>query len=158
MSLFLHEINNPDPHDDLTLTAVADTSGRILNNQFAPDEHDLGIRFYLTATGANSQAQTTFTDSRTVTGATLNGGASVTVASGDPITAVVNVTTDSGGGNQNWRSTGWRISTTAPPTTAPPSVTCVNHNNHDGSGDYSESFTITAPSGAGIYNAYFIAY
>jgi hypothetical protein len=64
VTLFLHEINNPDPHDDLTLTAIADASGRILNNQFAPDEHDLGIRFYLTATGANSQAQTTFTDSR----------------------------------------------------------------------------------------------
>jgi hypothetical protein len=62
VSLFLHEINNPDPHDDLTLTAVADGSGRILNRQFAPDEHDIGIRFYLTATGANSQAQTTFTD------------------------------------------------------------------------------------------------
>ena len=32
------------------------------NNQFAPDEHDLGIRFYLTAKGTKSQAQTTFTD------------------------------------------------------------------------------------------------
>ncbi len=29
VTLFLHEINNPDPHDDLTLTAVADASGRI---------------------------------------------------------------------------------------------------------------------------------
>ena len=30
VTLFLHEINNPDPHDDLTLTAVADGSGRIV--------------------------------------------------------------------------------------------------------------------------------
>src|SRR5262245_63177777 len=88
VSLFFHEINNPDPHDDLTLTAVADASGRILNKQFAPDEHDLGIRFYLTASGSNSQAQTTFTDALKINvkrdvppSATLNvaSGASVSV-------------------------------------------------------------------------------
>jgi hypothetical protein len=73
VSLLLHEINNPDPHDDLTLTAVADASGGILNNQFAPDEHDLNVRFFLTAQGASSQAQMTFTDSRTITSVTLNG-------------------------------------------------------------------------------------
>src|SRR5713101_2262975 len=46
------------------LTAVADSTGRIFNNQFSPDPHDLNIRFYLTAVGSVSgiQAQTTFTD------------------------------------------------------------------------------------------------
>ncbi len=75
---------------------------------------------------------------------------SVAVAAGASIIAAVNVTTDNGGGNQNWRSTGWRIS-----TTVPGSVTCVNHPNHDGSGTYSETLTITAPSSVGTYNVVF---
>ena len=110
--------------------------------------------YHIYAYGAVSGATTwDFTDSRTVGSATLNGGTSVTVAGGATISASVNVTTDNGGGNQNWRSTGWRISTTAPGT-----VTCVNHTDHDGSGSYSETFNITAPATAGTYNAYFVAY
>src|SRR5436189_5893194 len=46
-----------------TMTAVADAFGNISNNQFSPDVHDVDIRFYLTATGSQSQTQTTFTDS-----------------------------------------------------------------------------------------------
>src|ERR1700747_1748908 len=38
------------------LTAVADSTGSIFNNQFSPDVHDISIRFYLTATGSVSQA------------------------------------------------------------------------------------------------------
>ena len=45
------------------LTAVADANGNIFNSQFSPDAHDIGILFYLTATGAASQAQTKFLDS-----------------------------------------------------------------------------------------------
>lgn len=90
---------------------------------------------------------------RTVTSATLNGASSVTVVPSSTITAVVNVTTDGGGSAARWRSTGWRIATTAPGT-----VTCVNHPNHDSAGAYSESFSIAAPAGVGTYNAYFIAY
>ncbi len=41
----------------------ADDNGNILSTEFAPDEHDIGIRFMLTAYGSSSQAQTTFTDS-----------------------------------------------------------------------------------------------
>ena len=92
----------------------------------------------------------TFTDGRTITSATLNGGSSVTVASGEAIKAVVNVTTNNSGGNQNWRSTGWLIATAQ--------VTCVDHADHNGSGSYSETFEIKAPTVAGTYNAYFIAY
>jgi hypothetical protein len=55
-----------DTHPDLT--AVADTNGSILNNQFSPDAHDVDIAFTLTATGGTSglQAQTTFTDAITL--------------------------------------------------------------------------------------------
>jgi len=55
-----------DSHPDLT--AVADASGNIFNNQFSPDSHDVNITFTLTATGGTSglQAQTTFTDAITL--------------------------------------------------------------------------------------------
>src|SRR3954447_33450 len=100
--------------------------------------------YSVTATGASSGAANwTFTDSRTIDSATLNGGTTTTVQGGASITAVVSVTTDNGGGNSNWRSTGWRIS-----TTAPGSVTCINHANHDAIGSYSETFSIPAPAAA----------
>ena len=89
---------------------------------------------------------------RTIASATLNGGSSVTVASGAAITAGVNVTTTGTGTAARWRSTGWRIAA------VPGAVTCVNHANHDGAGVYSETFSITAPATSGTYNAYFIAY
>ncbi len=92
---------------------------------------------------------------RTITAVTLNGAASVSVLPGATITVAINVTTDLlGGGNPTrWRSTGWRVSTTAPGT-----VTCINHANHDAVGIYNETFSITAPATVGNYNAYFIAY
>src|SRR5438105_6933041 len=51
-----------DTHPDLT--AVADASGNIFNNQFSPDSYDVDVTFTLIATGSISglQAQTTFTD------------------------------------------------------------------------------------------------
>src|SRR5437667_9709546 len=54
-----------DSHPNLT--AVADASGNISNNQFSPDINDSSILFYLTATGSVSQAQTTFHDTNTTT-------------------------------------------------------------------------------------------
>src|SRR5437867_8303291 len=62
VSLVLHEDPATDTHP--TLTATADASGHIFNNEFAPDAHDVGVRFYLTATGqaSGSVAQATFTD------------------------------------------------------------------------------------------------
>ncbi len=58
----LHE--DPLVHDDRMLTAVADASGSFTNRDFAPEAHDFGLRFVLTATGETSgmRAQTTFTD------------------------------------------------------------------------------------------------
>jgi hypothetical protein len=53
---------DPAVHDDYTLTLQADMAGNIHWNQWAPEWHDLGVRFYLTATGSLSRAQTTFTD------------------------------------------------------------------------------------------------
>src|SRR5216117_547977 len=62
VSLVLHEDPPIDTHP--TLTATADASGHVFNNTFAPDAHDVDVRFYLTATGqaSGSVAQATFTD------------------------------------------------------------------------------------------------
>ncbi len=84
---------------------------------------------------------------------TLNGIASVTVGTGEAITAVVDATTNSSMAGYQWRSTGWRIS-----NSAPGAMICVDHANHDTAGTFSETFSITAPATSGTYNAYFIAY
>ncbi|HEY3044376.1 MAG TPA: kelch repeat-containing protein, partial [Vicinamibacterales bacterium] len=60
VTMVLQEV--PQTHEDRTLTATADDSGNIFNNEFQPEEHDAGVRFYLTAFGELSQAQTAFTD------------------------------------------------------------------------------------------------
>src|SRR2546422_849123 len=69
VSLVLHEDPAIDTHP--TLTATADASGHILNNQFVPDVHDVGVRFYMTATGqtSGSVALATFTDDNFSVGA-----------------------------------------------------------------------------------------
>ena len=64
VTLLLQEDVSPLFHDDLELTAVADENGDILNTEFSPLQHDIGVRFYLTGTGQTTgwSAQTTFTD------------------------------------------------------------------------------------------------
>lgn len=93
-------------------------------------------------------ATTTFTDSATSVSATLNGGASVTVGPGDSITAAVTATAGSANADK-WKGTGWLIS-----TTPPGAMTCQNTPDHT-SETSTESFSITAPTTSGTYNAYF---
>ena len=64
------------------VTAIADGQGNIANSEFSPDEHDVDIRFYLTAVGNQSgyQAQNTFTDGN----ATISGKVTSS-ATGNPI-------------------------------------------------------------------------
>src|SRR5437867_6888326 len=54
----------PKRHPDRFLKLTADASGNLYYDQWAPERHDLGIRFYVTAVGSQSgsQAQMTFTD------------------------------------------------------------------------------------------------
>ncbi len=66
VSLLLHE--DADFHGDRTLYATADADGNFVNTEFAPEPHDIGVTFTLTATGQTSGyvAETTFKDSFTV--------------------------------------------------------------------------------------------
>ena len=63
-------------------TVQADTNGNISDSSFVTDQHDLMVRFYLTATGGTSgfQAQNTFTDSKFLT-LTFSGNGSGSVTS-----------------------------------------------------------------------------
>ena len=53
---------DPAVHDDYRLSVTADSNGDIHWDQWAPDWHDLGVRFYLTAQDLRSHVQMTFTD------------------------------------------------------------------------------------------------
>src|SRR5216117_427492 len=57
----------PQRHPAQFLKLTADASGNLYYDQWAPERHDLGIRFYVTAIGAHSwsQAQMTLTDGDT---------------------------------------------------------------------------------------------
>jgi hypothetical protein len=78
VTLHLQEAPYFDTHADLTATVQSD--GTFSNSQFAPDSHDVGIRFYLTVVGSmsGSQAQTTFTDNN-VTVASAPSGVTFTL-------------------------------------------------------------------------------
>jgi Galactose oxidase, central domain/Divergent InlB B-repeat domain len=55
----------PAEHETRTFSITADASGRIESAPlFLVEDHHLGVRFYLTARGAASQAQITFTDAQ----------------------------------------------------------------------------------------------
>ena len=61
IALSLREV--PSEHEPRTFTLTADGSGSLLNAVlFAVEDHHLGVRFFLTARGAASQAHITFTD------------------------------------------------------------------------------------------------
>ena len=53
---------DPAVHDDYVLTVTADNQGNIFWDQWAPEQHDLNVRFYLSAVDSRSRAQVTFTD------------------------------------------------------------------------------------------------
>ena len=53
---------DPAVHDDYVLTVTADNQGNIFWDQWAPEQHDLNVRFYLSAVDSRSRAQITFTD------------------------------------------------------------------------------------------------
>lgn len=89
---------------------------------------------------------------RTITSVELDESASGTLMV-NPSVAInteVFVTTTGSGTNNDWLSTSWSIDGGTP--------NCVNHPNHTIRGNFSETFNITAPATAGIYDVEFRAY
>jgi hypothetical protein len=77
---------DPPVHDDYVVDVVADGAGNVRWDQWAPEYHDLGVRFYLMASGSVAKAQTTFTDALRVNVQRLMPtGASQDMASGSTL-------------------------------------------------------------------------
>jgi hypothetical protein len=156
-TIVLRLTEEPDVQQDLIFTSVADENGSFANSEFQVTEIHLNVVFTLTAEGQSSgmTASTMFDDGRTLNSVVLDASAvPITVAPGATISAKVNVTTFvlSGTGNDNWRSTSWRIAT------ADGARTCVDHPDHNGAGTYEETLSITAPLTPGTYSAFFQAH
>ncbi|MGC2322709.1 MAG: kelch repeat-containing protein, partial [Terriglobales bacterium] len=94
VTLLLHEV--PLQHADRTLTAVADAFGNFQNTSFQPEVHDLDVRFFMTVTGARSQAQITFTDAGPLDHFAVTAPATATANNGFSVTVKAK---DSGGSN-----------------------------------------------------------
>jgi len=87
-----------------------------------------------------------------VNSATVDGGATTTVAAGATISLSITVTSSGGGASNDWFATGWLIAN------ASGALTCFNHADYTSSGTYTETFDITAPATAGTFNVYLVAY
>jgi uncharacterized repeat protein (TIGR01451 family) len=139
VSLLFHEDVDPAIHPDRTLTALADESGKILNQEYLIDEQDVGIRFILTATGLTSgkTAQTTFTDGNKTAFSTTAAGAEVNVFADVPVNQCVNAFVQSlqGGNIDNGQSGSVTLSS------APAGVAFFGAANCTGSAITSVTFT-----------------
>ena len=123
----------------------------------SPNDMSLGtwevalFRFSSGCSGSGTEVQTRETfnvlSTRATDSATLNGSSSVTVTPGASISAAVTGTIANG---DDWRGTQWLIS-----STAPGSMNCNDTSDIDTAGTYTKTFSITAPSTPGTYNAYF---
>ena len=142
ITLTLHE--DPLVDADRVLTATTDASGNFTNTDFAPEEHDLDVRFVLTAVGQSSgrRAQTTFTDGQPQK-VTL-APSSMTVAAGSSAGYSASVTM---GGNSN------ACTITLEVITALPSGVGASFNdnpvalpNGSGSSNFSRTLTLTTTS------------
>src|SRR5438094_743866 len=116
VTLELHEDLDHDEDTDQTLTTTADSSGSILYREFAPDEHDLGVQFYLTATGrtSGSVAQTTFLDSPKVGSVTVGAQTPDPVTPGSSAAFTITVFRGTGGGSNGNFSATLSITTALP--------------------------------------------
>jgi hypothetical protein len=92
---------DPAVHEDYVLKLAADSDGNISWNQWAPERHDFGVRFYLTATGTKSRAQVTFTDAAADTSVTV-GCSPGSVASGSATICTTTVTNTANGAPGGW--------------------------------------------------------
>ena len=99
VNLIIHETLSPVVETDETYTAVADSYGRILNTELIPNVDDAGVRFYLTASGINAQAQTTFTDAPKVGSVNVGAQSPNPVTAGNSATYTITVNRGSGSGS-----------------------------------------------------------
>ncbi|HJQ67287.1 MAG TPA: kelch repeat-containing protein, partial [Gemmatimonadales bacterium] len=61
----------PATHAPEIFYSTADSTGYFMNDEYAPEQHDLGVNYLLVAIGSRSQAQTAFTDAAQQTATVL---------------------------------------------------------------------------------------
>ena len=88
----------PAVHEDYVLTVTADEAGNISWDRWAPESHDVGVRFYLLASDSRSRAQTTFTDGNLFSTLTLQ-VTPTSVTPGGPLSWSVAALCDDRGAN-----------------------------------------------------------
>jgi len=139
------------------LTAVADANGNIFNDQFIPNAQDVGVRFYLTASGASSQAQTTFTDTTRSNSTTVSCSSPITFGGSTTCTATV-TDTDTGGGSAPKGTVSFTTSGSGTFTTSPCTLAKIGTTNDSncsvsyspssvGTGTHTITATFTSGSG-----------
>ena len=103
-----------------------------------------------------------FSDGRTINWVKLNTvtPGQITVTPGQSITVEINVTTSGSGDNDDWRSTGWRISTSSGGDTGPNAGCNKLTSPITSDATASRTFTVSAPSPSSTttYNVYFEAF
>ena len=106
---------DPAVHEDYVLNVTADSAGNIFWNQWAPEHHDIGVRFYLTASGSQSRAQMTFTDASKLGSLTVGAqvGTLTSGTSGDA-TYVITVNRATGNGTNGAFIANLTVTTTLP--------------------------------------------
>ena len=131
---------------DATDTVATDDNGSFVFFYSLRGEGQEGKYLAEILMGTEVLATTTFTDSRDILSITVNGGNSVSVAPGANVNIGVTVRTDWWlFGDDNWRSTSWRLGNSGP-------WTCVNHSDHNSEGTNTEYFNIPAPITVGTYD------
>lgn len=116
--------------------------------------YDFSVRAYNSGNCSTGQgAPITLTDAIVVqtpqpnlaiTNLDVNGSDSTNILPGESVDLKVDVTTSGSGSNNDWESTRYRIEGG--------SWNCENTSNHTSSGNYSETFGITAPNANGTYD------
>jgi hypothetical protein len=100
VSLLFQE--DPAVHEDYALTVTADSQGNIYWDQWAPEQHDLNVRFYLMASDSRSKAQTTFTDGMKVKVQRVSPpSATLHVAGGSTTPVTFTIDNDNNGSDQS---------------------------------------------------------
>src|SRR2546428_335734 len=148
VSLVLHEDPAIDTHP--TLTATADASGHIFNNEFAPDVHDVGVRVYMTCV-AKAQFRVTFSG---VTAPTTTGANIFTTQTKQNLGTLTNITTQptvtvnaAGSGRVGVVSVGAQTGTLTYGTAGGVAF-LVTVNRGSGTGAFTANLTLPVPAGA----------
>lgn len=157
VNLFMTE--DPDTHDDVSMDVTADANGEFSAHFYDVQQHDLGVTFTLTATGATSgsRAVATFYDNLPITGVTINDGDTDPVPSGASIKVEVTGNVNTGGGNNTLGSIGVYV---YPANGNPATATLLYC--HDvipdivretpGNTTFEQEFSANAPTDAGVYD------